>query len=246
MSTPPPTASTTAGLPEPRVMKRQPGLAALLALVLPAIGLTYVGLLGPAVLFFAVGVFGRPLLVLLAVGFGLPLVPYVALGFAVDLLPRLLAAPLAFRAARAQPTGFSLPVGVYGIFLVGSIALSQLVGRQVESLAPMLPLTEGSRGLLPGDYVLASRLGANGRPQPGQLALYVQLPPDAGGGSPLDPIPYRISLGQVERLEGETFFVEGLDAGVATEDYRGRPVGVVFSRDAQGTRRERIGLKPSP
>ncbi len=231
--------------PAPRPV-RKPFLAAALSMLLPGVGLIYVGAILPALAFLGLWVAVRPLLALLLAAGAMEVGPYLQADGAIAWVLRVIAAAVSFvmakrTAARPLPV---VPPGVYGLSLIGTLGLYVLASRELQEVVPAAQLSADSFGLRAGEYVMARKAGSSAAPVAGALALYLLDPADAGPHNPAAPTKRDAYVGRIAQVSATGFAIDGLDASMPLEDYLGEPLGVILSYVDGGYDRSRLGAAP--
>ncbi len=241
MNTPPQTIPSVQ-LAQPR----KPLVSAALSLLLPGLGLLFVGNVLSA---FSVALISVVLPGLWTIGFAalnFKLSTYFWGDKIVGIAIRILAALASFIAAKlswARPLP-AAPVGLYGLFLIGSLVVTIALSKNIQSyVPPPVQLSHAAFGFENGEYIQGRKFGSSAEPAVGALALCVTDPADAGQ-NPLATIRRDALVGIVTSVVPPGFTIEGLDASVPLEQYLGEPAGVILSRDEKGIRWNRIGAPP--
>lgn len=243
----PPVVDLSADPRPPQLDPRRPRFAALLSLLAPGLGHMYCAMPGPALL---LGLFNQLFAPLLLAGWALtdyPVKIYAVGAPLAMVLPRLIAVPWAYFAAKGasrERTVFNQP-GAYGAFLIGMILLGMVsmeAAKRRYAVQFFVPTDDA--GYLAGDYALLRKHGVE--PRVGKVAAYEVKSAIATDLVQTDATQMReVRLGRVSAVHGDTFEVEGADAGIERSAFLGE-AGPIFqsgSPDA-GRRWDRIGLKP--
>lgn len=229
-------------LPPARRPVRKPWLAAGLSLLLPGVGLLYVGAILPALGMLSLWVIIRPLLALLLAAGAFDLRPWWYADLSVDLALRAVAAVVSFAWARRtheKPLPV-VPPGVYGLSLLGALLLRMLASQQLQSLVPVIELSADAYGLRQGEYVQVRKAP----PVTGLLGVYLYDTADAGPQNPAAPTRRGAYVGRVGEISEAAVTIDGLDASIPVGDFLGEALGVVLSKSDDRFDWSRVGTKP--
>ena len=230
--------------PAPRPV-RNPVIAAALSLLLPGVGLLYLGAIVPALAMIGVWVALRPVLaVLLALG-AIDVGPWYFADLSLDAAMRVVAGVISLSWARRTMSA-PLPVvppGVYGLTLLASLLLRMLASTQLQKVVPVVELSADAFGLRQGEYVQVRRVP----PATGVLAVYLLDVIEAGPQHPTAPIKRDAYVGRIIAVSSGALAIEGRDASVPSDDFLGEALGVILSNrpDGGGLDWSRVGRKPT-